>query len=61
MSFNPYLPQRPPVWRTAVELEAVLDQYARWYAEGHTDVEISFRIRTKFIIPHNGPPRSKKR
>lgn len=62
-SYNPYLARQSlrPVWQTREELEAVLDQYRAWYAEGLTDVEISFRIRTKYVVPHNGPPRGKRR
>lgn len=45
-----------PVWKTREELLAVLAQYKKWYDEGLSDVEISFRIREKYgpdAKPHN--------
>lgn len=53
---NPYWQPRPqgsPVWKTQAELMAVLEQYRKWYAEGLSDVEISARIKQRYVFPHN--------
>lgn len=43
-----------PIWKNRAELIAIIREYAKWYAEGHGDREISRRIRVKWPPP---PPR----
>lgn len=55
MSFDRSYQQqwRPPVWQTRADLERILDQYRKWYAEGLSDVQISALIKQKYVFPHN--------
>lgn len=39
------------MWRTREELQLVLAEYARWYAAGWSDRDISVRIHAKHIKP----------
>ena len=61
MTWNSNWQPRPfrPVYNNRDELLDILWTYGTWYKMGLTDVEISAKIRAKYVLPFN-PPRPEK-